>query len=330
MKWAGKRVLVTGAGGFIGSHLTERLLSLGASVRACVRYNSRNSVGFLEGLEGASEGRLEIVRGNVAEFESVQASVQDCAAVFHLAALIGIPYSYMHPREVVETNTVGTLNMLLACRSAKVERLLITSTSEVYGSARYVPIDEEHPLQAQSPYAASKIAADKIAESFHRSFALPVTVVRPFNTYGPRQSLRAVIPTIITQALRSDVVRLGSLKPTRDFTFVDDTVEGFIKAAESPRTIGETINLGTNSEISVGEVAQRIAALCGRPVRVEQEEQRLRPQASEVTRLWSNNAKAKSLMGWKPLVSLDEGLRRTIEWVETMLPQDTEVARYHV
>jgi dTDP-glucose 4,6-dehydratase len=244
--------------------------------------------------------------------------------------LSGIPYSYSHPREVIETNTVGTLNVLLASRAAKVERLLITSTSEVYGTARTVPIDEEHPLQAQSPYAASKIAADKIAESFYRSFTLPVTVVRPFNTYGPRQSLRAVIPTIITQALRSDVVRLGSLTPTRDFTFVEDTVEGFIKAAESPRAVGETINLGTNSEIAIGEVAQRIIALCGRPARVEQEPQRLRPEGSEVNRLWSNNAKAKTLLGWTPKVSLDEGLRRTIEWVETMLPQDTEAARYHV
>lgn len=329
MPWSGKRVLVTGAGGFIGSHLTERLLALGASVRAFVRYNSRNSIGFLEGLADP-DGHLEIVHGNVAEFESVQAAVQACDVVFHLAALIGIPYSYAHPREVVETNTVGTLNVLLASRAAKVERLLLTSTSEVYGTALRVPIDEEHPLQAQSPYSASKIAADKIGESFYRSFALPVTVVRPFNTYGPRQSLRAVIPTIIGQALRGEVVRLGSLTPTRDFTFVDDTVEGFIKAAESSRTVGETINLGTNTEISVGEVAQRIIALCGRPVRIEQEPQRQRPEGSEVNRLWSNNAKARRLMGWTPAVSLDDGLRRTIEWVESVLPQDTEVERYHV
>lgn len=329
MPWSGKRVLVTGAGGFIGSHLTERLLALGASVRAFVRYTSRNSVGFLEGLADPA-GRLEIVNGNVAEFESVQAAVQGCDVVFHLAALIGIPYSYSHPREVVETNTVGTLNALLASRAAKVARLVLTSTSEVYGTALYVPIDEKHPLQAQSPYSASKIAADKIAESFFRSFELPLTIVRPFNTYGPRQSLRAVIPTIIGQALRADTVRLGSLTPTRDFTFVTDTVEGFIKAAESPRTVGETVNLGTNTEISVGEVAQRIIALCGRSVRIEQDEQRLRPEGSEVNRLWSDNAKARALMGWAPAVSLDEGLRRTIEWVESMLPESTEVERYHV
>ena len=329
MSWSGKRVLVTGAGGFIGSHLTERLLALGASVRAFVRYNSRNSVGFLEGLT-PSQGQLEIVNGTVAEFESVQAAVQDCEVVFHLAALIGIPYSYTHPREVVETNTVGTLNVLLASRAANVERLLITSTSEVYGTALYVPIDEQHPLQAQSPYAASKIAADKIAESFYRAFTLPVTIVRPFNTYGPRQSLRAVIPTIIGQALREDVVRLGSLSPTRDFTFVEDTVEGFIKAAESPQAIGEMVNLGSNYEIAIGDVAQRIIALSGRSVRLEQDPQRLRPQGSEVNRLWSNNAKAKALMDWSPAVSLDDGLRRTIDWVKTMLPQETEVTRYHV
>ncbi len=314
MNWNGTNVVVTGAGGFIGSHLAERLLALGANVTAFARYNSRNDPGFLN---PAAE-RLRIVFGDIRDPEAVREVLSGASVVFHLAALVGIPYSYVHPVEVFDVNAKGALNVLVAARDAGLERVVITSTSEVYGTARYVPIDERHPKQPQSPYSASKIAADAMALSFHSAYGLPVTVVRPFNTYGPRQSDRAIIPTIASQALTRDEVRLGSLTPTRDFTFVSDTVEGFIRAAESDAA-GEEINLGAGAEISIGELAARILAITGRDIPVRHAEERERPQASEVNRLLSDNRKARELAGWQPRVPLDEGLRRTVEWVRGRL-----------
>ncbi len=314
MNWNGTNVVVTGAGGFIGSHLVERLLELGANVTAFARYNSRNDAGFLP---PATE-RLHIVLGDIRDPEAVREALSDAAVVFHLAALVGIPYSYVHPVEVFDVNARGTLNVLVAAREAGLERVVITSTSEVYGTARYVPIDERHPKQPQSPYSASKIAADAMALSFHAAYGLPVAVVRPFNTYGPRQSDRAIIPTIASQALTRDEIRLGSLTPTRDFTFVTDTVEGFIRVAESD-VVAEEVNLGAGVEISIGELAARILAVTGRDVAVRHAEERERPRTSEVDRLLSDNRKARELAGWQPRVSLDEGLRRTVEWVRGRL-----------
>ena len=329
MNWRDKRVLITGAGGFIGSHLTERLAELGARVRAFVRYNSRRDPGLLAllppplyppargGIEGGAA--LELIWGDLRDAEAVAEAMDGVEVVFHLGALIAIPYSYLHPREVVETNVLGTLNVLMAARCHRLARVVHTSTSEVYGTARRVPIDEEHPLQGQSPYSASKIGADKLVESFHCAYGRPVATLRPFNTYGPRQSARAVIPTIITQALTGDEVRLGALHPTRDFTFVGDTVDGFLRAAGSPRAVGQIINLGADSEITIGDLAAKIIALVGRDVPIVTEEQRLRPARSEVERLWADNRKARELLGWRPQVSLDEGLRRTIAWIRDHL-----------
>ena len=315
MNWLGKEVLVTGAGGFIGSHLTERLVELGSNVRAFVRYNSRNESGLLDILPPAIRSKVKIVAGDLRDPEAIRAAVKDIEVIFHLGALIAIPYSYLHPREVVETNILGTLNVLNAAKDYNVTKVVHTSTSEVYGTAQYVPIDEAHPLQGQSPYSASKIGADKIAESFYKSYDLPVVTIRPFNTYGPRQSARAVIPTIITQALTQSTVQLGSLQPTRDFTYVKDTVEGFVKVAEAAEAVGEVINIGSDAEISIGDLAQRIIALTKRQVEIRSDAQRLRPAASEVERLWASNNKAKRLIGWTPQVSLDAGLRQTIEWI---------------
>ncbi len=309
--WKGKRVLLTGAGGFIGSHLTEALLSKGASVRALTHYNSRNDSGFLS----PQHRRLEIIAGDIRDLDAVRHAAQGVDAIFHLAALVGIPYSYEHVHQVVEVNTIGTLNVLTAARENNVQRFVHTSTSEVYGTARTVPISEEHPKQPQSPYSASKIAADALALTHHFSFDLPVTVCRPFNTYGPRQSDRAVIPALIAQALHKEVVTLGNLAPTRDFTFVSDTVNGFIKVAESEACIGQEINLGTGTEISIGDLARKIITLVGRDVNVTSAAERLRPAASEVQRLCSDNSKARELAGWSPQVSLDEGLRATLNWV---------------
>jgi dTDP-glucose 4,6-dehydratase len=315
----GKRVMVTGAGGFIGSHLVERLVQEGAVVRAFVRYNSRGDAGFIKQLDPQILQEIEIVAGDLRDANAVSKAVAGADMVFHLGALIAIPYSYQHPREVVDTNVTGTLNVLLACQEASTQRLVHTSTSEVYGTAIRVPIDEEHSLQGQSPYSASKIGADKLAESFYRSFGLPVVTVRPFNTYGPRQSARAVIPTIITQALTRDVIRLGSLDTKRDFTYVIDTVNGFLKAAQAPGVEGITVNLGTGAEVTVGELAERIIAMMGRPVAIETEPQRMRPEKSEVMRLLSDNRLARERIGWQPEVSLEEGLRQTITWIEQHL-----------
>jgi dTDP-glucose 4,6-dehydratase len=260
---------------------------------------------------------LEVVTGDVADRDSVRRAVQGSEVVFHLAALIGIPYSYEAPRSYVRTNIEGTLNLLQAAQEAEIHRFVHTSTSEVYGTARYVPIDEAHPLQGQSPYSATKIGADKLAEAFHLSFGVPVVVVRPFNTYGPRQSARAVIPTIITQCLSGAQVKLGNLAPTRDLNFVTDTAEGFIKAGGSgPEAVGQVINIGTGREIAIGDLAARIAEMVGVPLRIEQEARRLRPEGSEVERLCAANARAGELLGWQPLVSLDEGLSRTVEWIK--------------
>jgi len=313
--WRGRKVVVTGAGGFIGSHLVARLVAEGAQVKAFVRYNSRGDHGNIRLLPSEIQEQLTIVTGDLRDPRAVTELVRGTDIVFHLAALIGIPYSYVNPNDVVETNVVGTLNVLNAARDLGVERLVHTSTSEVYGTARYAPIDEGHPLQGQSPYSASKIGADKLVESYHRSFGVPAVTVRPFNTYGPRQSARAVIPTIITQALASDAIRLGSLDPRRDFTYVRDTVDGFIRAAESPFCIGEVINIGTGTDVTVGEVVRQVLKIVGRDLPIEQDQTRIRPPQSEVMRLVCDNRKAAELAGWKPQVTLDEGLRESVDWI---------------
>ena len=316
MKWEGKRILVTGAGGFIGSHLAERLVELGAIVKAFVRYNSRSDWGLLELLPREKLDEIEVTMGDLRDSDAVSLATKDTDIIFHLGSLIAIPYSYIHPRETIETNVMGTLNVLTSSRGNRIERVIHTSTSEVYGTAQYVPIDENHPLRGQSPYSASKIAADMIAESFYRSFEVPLTILRPFNTYGPRQSARSVIPTIVTQALTREKVVLGSLHPTRDYTYISDVVEGFIKAVESSNSIGEVINIGSNFEISIGELAQKIMSIIGKNKEVVVDTKRIRPQKSEVERLWCNNTKAQTLLGWNPSISFDEGLKRTIEWVK--------------
>ena len=313
MNWNGKRVLVTGAGGFIGSHLAERLVELGASVRALVHYNALGTWGWLDQSELAQD--MEVVPGDICDRDCVHEAVRGCDVVFHLAALIAIPYSYRAPESYVRTNVIGTLNVVQAARELGTSRVVHTSTSEVYGTARYVPIDEKHPLQGQSPYSASKLSADKMAESFHLSFDVPLVTVRPFNTFGPRQSARAVIPTIITQCLVGDVVRLGSTRPTRDLNFVGNTVDGFLKAAAEPKAIGRTINLGSGREISVGDLARLIAEIMGQPITVECDENRLRPNNSEVERLLADNTLARELLGWRPEVDLETGLATTINWM---------------
>ena len=318
MNWAGKRVLVTGAGGFIGSHLVERLARSGAETRALVHYNAQGAAGWLD--RAALRNEVEVLAGDIADRDSVRQAMTGVEVVFHLAALIAIPYSYHAPASYVRTNIEGTLNVLQAARELEIERVVHTSTSEVYGTARYVPIDEAHPLQGQSPYSASKIGADKLAEAFHLSFGVPVVTVRPFNTFGPRQSARAVIPTIITQCLAGvSAIRLGSLRPTRDLNYVSNTVEGFLQAASVSEAVGKTINLGSGREISIGELAETIARLVEVDVRIEQDEQRLRPEGSEVERLLADNSLAQALLGWKPAVSLEEGLTLTIEWMREHL-----------
>ncbi len=315
MNWKDKKTLVTGAGGFIASHLVERLVSEGAQVRAFVRYNSRNDMGMLKWISPHILAQVEVVQGDLRDVEAVRNAVKGVDTVFHLGALIAIPYSYVNPREVIDVNIMGTLNVLMAARDFNVRRVVHTSTSEVYGTAQYVPIDEKHPLQGQSPYSASKIGADKIAESFYRSFEVPVVTLRPFNTYGPRQSTRAVIPTIITQALTRDEVKLGSLDPSRDFTFVHDTADGFVRAAAAEGILGQEINLGNDNTIRIGDLAEKIFTILGKTPTVVTDSQRIRPNKSEVMKLWASHQKASELIGWEPRASLDQGLRATIEWI---------------
>jgi NAD dependent epimerase/dehydratase len=317
LNWSSKKVLVTGAGGFIGSHLAEQVLSRGASVRALVHYNALGRWGWLDTSEVVDE--IEVVAGDISDRDSVRKALQGVEVVFHLAALIGIPYSYQAPASYVHTNITGTLNVLQSALDEGVECLVHTSTSEAYGTAQYVPIDEDHPLQGQSPYSATKIGADKLAESYYRSFGLPVVTIRPFNTYGPRQSGRAVIPTIVTQTLTRDRVRLGNLSPTRDLNFVLDTVAGFIAAAEHPEALGQVINLGTGREISIGDLAQTIFTLLGKEASIEPDDQRTRPDASEVDRLCADITRARQVLGWRPQYNLEEGLRLTIAWIKDNL-----------
>ncbi|MBI4835164.1 MAG: GDP-mannose 4,6-dehydratase [Planctomycetes bacterium] len=315
MNWKNKKVLVTGAGGFIGSHLVEELVKMGADVRCFIRYNSRGDWGQIEFLPERIKDHLEIIMGDLKDSDAVRKTAKKCDTIFHLGALIAIPYSYIHPLDFVQTNITGTVNLLNAALENKVEKFIHTSTSEVYGTAQYVPIDEAHPLRGQSPYSASKIGADKMAESYYRAFGLKVAVIRPFNAYGPRQSARAIIPTIITQALTKGMIHLGSLSPKRDFTYVGDTVNGFIKIAESEKSVGEVINIGSGKEISIGELADLIAKLSVRKIKVVFDDKRIRPPKSEVERLLADNNKAHDLINWEPTVSLEEGLKKTISWV---------------
>lgn len=313
MTWQGTKVLVTGAGGFIGSHLAEALVRQGADVTALVHYNALGSWGWLD--KSTLKNDMRVVAGCITDRDSVQQAMQGQEVVFHLAALIAIPYSYQAPSSYVRTNIEGTLNVMNSARALETRVVVHTSTSEVYGTAQYVPIDERHPLKGQSPYSASKIGADKMAEAYHLSFGVPLVTVRPFNTYGPRQSARAVIPTIITQCLKGARVELGSLTPRRDFNFVANTVQGFLLAATTPGAIGETLNLGTGKDISIGELAQRIGEMVGHPLNINTDELRLRPEGSEVERLLADSQRAQAILGWKPQISLSEGLRQTIDWL---------------
>lgn len=315
-----KKVLVTGADGFIGSHLTESLLEKGYDVKAFVYYNSFNHWGWLETLPKEKLSQIEIFSGDIRDPNGVREAMKGVDGVFHLAALIAIPFSYHSPDSYVDTNIKGTLNVLQAARELGTERIMVTSTSEVYGTAKYVPIDEKHPFQGQSPYSATKIGADRLAESFYRSFNLPVSIVRPFNTYGPRQSARAVIPTIITQLLvGKEEIKLGSLSPTRDFNFVKDTAAGFIAIAESEKAIGEEINIATQQEISIGDLAQEIIRQINPNARIVCDEQRLRPEKSEVNRLLGSNSKIKELTDWMPRYTFEQGIQETIEWIRDYL-----------
>jgi NAD dependent epimerase/dehydratase len=312
-----KKILVTGADGFIGSHLTEALIEEGYSVRAFAYYNSFNSWGWLDTLPKEKLKEIDVFTGDIRDPNGVRKAMEDIEEVYHLAALIAIPFSYHSPDSYVDTNIKGTLNVLQAARDLNIKRVLITSTSEVYGSAQYVPIDEKHPFQGQSPYSATKIGADRIAESFYRSFDMPVTIVRPFNTYGPRQSSRAVIPTIITQLLAGkEEIRLGALSPTRDFNFVKDTVQGFIEIAKSNKTIGEEVNIATQKEISIGQLAQELINQINPSARIINDNERIRPSKSEVERLLGSNEKIMRLTNWKPKYTFEEGLAETIEWVK--------------
>jgi len=312
-----KKVLITGADGFIGSHLTEKLVEMGAEVTALVQYNSFNNWGWLDSFNEEVKKSVNVVSGDIREYDGIKKIIKGQDIVFHLAALIAIPYSYLSPMAYIRTNMEGTANVLEACREYGVQKIVHTSTSETYGTALYVPIDEKHPLQGQSPYSASKIGGDKIAESYYRSYNLPVATLRPFNTYGPRQSARAVIPTIISQILSGKKeIKLGSLTPTRDFNYVKDTADAFIAVAKSDNTIGEVINAGSNYEISIGALTEMIMDIIGMNIEIICDDVRLRPEKSEVNRLWADNTKIKALTGWQPAYTLEQGLRETISWIE--------------
>lgn len=311
----GARLLVTGAGGFLGSHLAERLAAEGEPVRVFVRYNSRNDWGLLEILPESTKACLEVVTGDIKDPHAVERAVRGTDVVIHLAALVSIPYSYRSPLDFIQTNITGTSHLLQAAVNQGVKKFIHTSTSEVYGTARRTPIDEDHPLRGQSPYSASKIGADMLAESYRRSFGLPVVVIRPFNTYGPRQSARAIIPSIIAQALAGDRIRVGSLAPRRDFNFVTDTVDAFVRAIRAPDIVGETINVGSGSEVSVEEVVAMVGTILAKSLRVEVEPGRIRPGESEVERLVADARRARALLGWEPKVPFAEGLAATADWI---------------
>lgn len=330
MRWQGRLVLVTGADGFIGSHLVERLVCEGARVRAFVFYNSFNSWGWLDRVPADVRSAIDVVVGDIRDMQSVEAAVRDCEVIFHLAALISIPYSYQAPEAFIDTNVRGTLHVLNAARVSRVARVVLTSTSEVYGTPKSLPIREDHPLQAQSPYAATKIAADQLGLSFHCAFDVPVTVLRPFNTYGPRQSARAVLPTMLGQLLSGRrEVRLGSLEPRRDLTYVADTVEGFLLAAQPPEAVGRIIQLGTGRDVSIGELFVLAQKVLGLEARSIQEQERIRPTRSEVLVLQADPALAGEVLGWRPTVDLEEGIRRTAEWLRAHL-DSSKVDLYHV
>lgn len=312
--WAGVRVVVTGAGGFIGSHLTERLVALGANTTAFLRYNSRSQLGLIEDCPPDIRAQIRVVWGDLRDPDSVRRAFRQADVVFHLGALVGIPYSYDSPRQYVDTNVVGTLNVLEAARSAEVGRLVHTSTSEVYGSPSFTPIDETHPLQGQSPYAATKIGADKLAESFWRTYGLPVAVIRPFNTFGPRQSARAILPTIIGQALKTTRIRLGSLEPIRDMNFVGDTVEGYLRIARCDEALGQVVNLGSGRGLTVRAMVKGVSNALGKQLTVARQSDRVRPPNSEVTKLIANAALADKLFGWRSVTTFERGLESTIEW----------------
>lgn len=315
MEFNNKKILITGADGFIGSHLVEKLIEEGANVKAFIYYNSFNSWGWLDSLPREMLNKIEVFAGDIRDPYGVKTAMKGCDIVFHLAALIAIPYSYHSPDSYVDTNIKGTLNIIQAAKELGIEKVLVTSTSEVYGTALYVPIDEKHPKQGQSPYSATKIGADHIADSFYRSFNLPVTIVRPFNTFGPRQSARAVIPTIITQLLAGkEEIKLGSLHPTRDLLFVKDTASGFVEIAKSDTLLGQEVNIATNSEITVGDLAQKLIDLINPKARIVGDDIRLRPEKSEVERLYGSNSKIMEHTNWKQNFSLDEGLKITIDW----------------
>ena len=314
------KILVTGAGGFIGSHLTEELVRQGEEVRALVRYNSRDERGLLEDLPKDIQNQIEVIPGDLKDPDGVKKALKGCSKVFHLGALIAIPYSYIHPFDFIQTNVVGTAHLLNAClEEGTLERVIHTSTSEVYGTAQYIPIDEKHPLQAQSPYAASKIAADKLAESYYLSFGLPIATLRPFNTFGPRQSLRAIIPTIISQAIGDKKIRLGNTRPRRDFLFVKDTVRGFIQFGKCEGAVGKVVNIGTGTDISIEELVMKILGLMGKQGKIEVEDRRIRPEKSEVMQLLSDTRLAQKLFQWAPRYTLEDGLKETIEWYQKNL-----------
>jgi dTDP-glucose 4,6-dehydratase len=329
MELSGKKVLVTGGAGFIGSHLVEALLEKGAIVRVFLKYDSTGSLEELEKLPPEKLSKIEIFKGNIQDIESTKEAVKGMDVIFHLAALISIPYSYENPREFMDVNIMGTFNILESARNSGIEKIVVTSTSEVYGTAIYSPIDEKHPLQAQSPYSASKIAAEKIAESFYKTYGLPVAIIRPFNTYGPRQSTRAIIPTIISQALTKDKIKLGSLSPRRDFNYVKDTVNGFIRIAECDASIGEVINIGSGESVSIGEVKDLIGQIINKELVVETDESRTRPQNSEVMLLKCDNSKAKRLLNWQPSYSLREGLLEVINYMKENI-KDYNPEKYHI